>query len=603
MEKEPESCYEFGPFRLEARERRLFKTGNLVPIPPKVFDTLVVLVERRGRLVQKDEIMAAVWPSTVVGDISLARCISDLRKILEDGNGTRYIETVAKKGYRWVADVRLLPVDLGGAATTQERVWPWPRITLISAAVVVAAVIGWAVSRTHTEPVRSIAVLPMRPLDSSSHEESLELGLTDGLITGLSGSLDIPVRPTSSILKFAAGSFDPLAAGRELQVEGVLDSSLLKVGGRIRVGARLLLVRDGRALWAETFDESRDQLFRIQDEIVTRITPLLRRTPKTFKPVAFTPEPGYEEYLKGRYFWSLRNRSGVAKAVTYFQQAITANPSYSLAYAGLADAYVFEAGVSAASHEMIPLARQAAEEAIRLDPLLAEPHATLGLIAQNHELNWEQANSEYRKAIELNSRYVLARHWYAEFLGHLGRFRESAQEFEQAREIDPLSPAILNDMAKIDLFARDFNAASGHSSQALELNPQFYLAHVFLSYALARMGRCEQARKEHEEARKLEDSAYVASTLVWIEAACGDQQLAARLTAELVERTNRDWVSPLLIGLAYASFGDAAQAMSWLGKAIRDPDSDVLSLKLAPQVDPIRNDARFQQLLQRLKLQ
>jgi serine/threonine-protein kinase len=571
-----EGTYEFGPFLLETDQRRLFKNGEIVSVAPKVFETLIILIERRGRLVSKTELLAALWPSAIVEEGSLARNISDLRKILEERRGgNRYIETVAKIGYRWVAEVRVGEVR---RENVQSKLLSRVRLLTLGAATVLVVVSIWQLWRLQDEPVRSVAVLPLRPLDSNSHEERLEVGLTDSLITQLSGLVNIPVRPTTSVLRYLRAPVDPLAAGRDLKADAILDTSLLKSGDHVRVTARLLRVKDGRALWTGSFDEKREALSRIESAISSQLSVKLNGIALAASRTSIQHGPEYEDYLKGLYFWSQRTRASVRKSVDYFQRAIDTDPSYALAYVGLANAYLFEAGMDVPSRQVIPLARSAAERAIQLDPSLAEPHASLGLIAQNHELNWDKADSEYRKARDLNPQYALARHWYAEFLGHLGKFEESAKEFEEARRLDPVSPAIVNDEAKIDLYARNFKAAVTHSREAIELDPHFYLAHVFLSYALAKLGRCHEALDEHRQAAQLDNSAYVASTLVWIESVCGERQAAQSAMAELLERSNRDWVAPLNMGLAYASLGDSINALDWFDKAIEDPARIFLGL-------------------------
>ncbi len=469
--------FDFGEFRLNTAERSLKSSGHPVALAPKALDVLIVLVENHGRIVERNDLMRKVWPDTFVEDNNLAFNISVLRKLFgESGTSPRYIETVPKRGYRFVAEVREAvsmapgpapeqpgtidppdesPADKSKAVKTKPRALP--RLVLRWAAamlVVTASVLATAHFIAPEDALDSLAVLPFRALDTASTDESLEVGLTDALITRLSRSLSIPVRPVAAVLRYRDRLEDPLASGRALKVDAILEGTFQKHDGMIRSSVRLLRSRDGKVLYAGVFDQQVSELFRLEDALSTELAGALilklaasktgRATPAQRNPTA------YAAYLKGRYWWSQRTRESIHHAIDYFHEAIAADPTDALAYAGLADAYLLLPGVERIpASTMMPLARAAAERAIQIDPDLAEAHASLGLLAENYDLDWAAAEREFSTAIRLNPNYPTGRHWYAEYIGTMGRIGESEAQFERARNLDPLSAAIPADEAKI----------------------------------------------------------------------------------------------------------------------------------------------------------
>ncbi len=405
----------FGEFQLDTVERSLQSGGRSVPLAPKALDVLIVLVESRGKIVEKDDLIRQVWPNTFVEDNNLAFNVSVLRKLFgESGTSPRYIETVPRRGYRFVAQVRETVPD-AAPSENEDSVSPapprmetasvpgpsllrrfrLPALALLFLAIAVAA--GWRMAMPVASP-RSLAVLPFRALDLASADDSLEVGLTDSLITQLSRSLSIPVRPMSAVMRYRNRPEDPLGSGGALGVDAILEGTFQKHAGRIRSSVRLLRTRDGKVLYSEVFDQKTSELFLLEDSLTTELAGALslklapedrtRQGREKRNPVA------YAAWLKGRYYWNQRTSASIHRAIDFFHDAINADPSDALAYAGLADAYLLLPSTERIGNSgMMILARAAAERAIGIDPGLAEPHASLGLLsAMNYDADWAAAD-------------------------------------------------------------------------------------------------------------------------------------------------------------------------------------------------------------------
>ena len=590
--------YQFDRFRLEIESRQLLMDGKPVPLAPKVFDTLVLLVEHHGRLVSKRELMAALWPDVAVEEVNLARNISDLRKAL--GESASLIQTAPKHGYRFVGEVR------GDAPATPS---PQSRKNAVWAAAAIFALIvpagGWWLSRRDA-PVRSIAVLPFRHLDAGSADDALEIGLADSLITRFSGISDLVVRPSSATWRFTGKDQDPIAIGRQLQVDAILEGNLQREDGLLRVSVRLLRVRDGRALWSGSSTERWDQAFRVQEAIAGQFaTAMTLRLGRSRVPPGGTTasSEAYRAYVQGRMFWNRRTREGLTKAIDAFRQAVAADPSYALAHSGLADAHLMFAGYSLAPQdEHIPRARDAAAQALRLDPSLAAPHATLGLLAQNYSLDWEEAEREHRLAILLDPNYSTARHWYGELLSALGRFREAEAQLARAHELDPTSAIILADWSKMHLFAREWAKAVERAEAAVALDPGSFLAHYLLSATRLGQGRCREAEESNRRAVALGNGWFERVEAGWIDARCGRRGEAEKIASEMTDRAQTEYVSPMAFAMLYASLGDADRTFSWMEKSLDERVPGISALQQLFVFDPVRADPRFPAMVARLKL-
>lgn len=665
MEGQKKHFYEFGPFRVDPTKRLLLRDGTPQPLTPKAFDILLVLVRQDGQVIEKDDLMRAVWPDTVVEENNLTRNISALRKALGEGpQDHSYVVTVPGRGYSFVAGVKdvadepaALLVEkysrthlvveeeeennetggrddtgtrrVGETLTRKQdhfsRASRHPGVSsVIFKALVITAFAGLAVAlgyywpsgrfRRADEPrvaVGSIAVLPFKMIGADPANEYLGLGMADALITRLGNIRAVVVRPTSAVRKYTDPGQDPVAVGREQGVEAVLDGSMQRIEDRLRVTVQLVNVRSGAPLWAGKFDERFTDIFAVQDSISEQVARALMPELTGAEHARLTKRhtentEAYQLYLKGRYFWNKRNVEGFKKAIDYFQQAIDKDPNYALAYAGLADCYgVLTNYHVLAPNESIPKARVAALKALEIDETLAEAHCMLAGIKHEHEWDFPGAERLFKQAIMLNPNYATAHQWYAEFLTTMGRHPEAIAEIRKAQELDPLS-LIINVMVGATYhFARQYDESIEQSLKTIEMDSNFYYAHAFLGKAYAQKGMHEQAVAELQKATDLsEDDFLVVAWLGHAYAEAGKKGEALTVLKKLEGLSKRRYVSPADVALVYAGLGDKDQAFVWLEKAYekRDPFT-VKHLKVDPVFDSLHSDPRFRDLLRRTGLE
>ena len=558
MREQKPQVYGFDDFRLEVSNRQLLHDGRPVALPAKAFDMLVVLIENGGRLVGKDELFGRVWPDQIVEESNLAVHVSAIRKALgEKKDNPRYLVTVPGYGYRFTGNVLSLDEEEEevaiehrsvssmviessqgqadpdnnalikntqrvGELTASDGVVVIPRrravglraLLLGSLAVsVISAGAFLVLKRTSSPgttvsavPIKSIAVLPFKPLVASERDESLEIGMAETLITRLSRIGQLTVRPTSAVRQYNGLEQDAVAAGRELRVESVLDGSLQRAGDRLRVSVRLVRAADGQTLWSERFDESANDIFAVQDAISRKVAGALamklggEERARLSKHDTDSSE-AYELYLKGRYFWDKFTPADHQKATEYFNQAIAKDPSYAVAYAGLADTY----GASATNgwlrpNEAYPKAKLTVQKALSLDERLAEAHANLGALFMFYDLDWVSAEREYRRAIELNPDYEVTYEVYSYLLCALGRPDEGVTMARRALQVNPLSGPMANDLALAYYQARQYDAAIDQYQKTLEMEPTRGEALLGLGMVYEQKSMYEEAINQYQKA-------------------------------------------------------------------------------------------------------
>jgi DNA-binding winged helix-turn-helix (wHTH) protein/TolB-like protein/Tfp pilus assembly protein PilF len=651
MDKQDRCLYEFGPFRLDLAERLLLREDEPLPLTPIVFETLVVLVQRRGHLVERDELLKSLWPESFVEEGNLTNNISTLRKALGESKGNpQYIETVPKRGYRFIADVR----EVGGEGSelvveryiksrivveqeedtgAETEIAPvfTPKVIaakpsghrarfrqslVLAACFVLLGVAGltayfWRAGRSGAallgSTVKSIAVLPFKPLVAESRDESFELGMADTLITKLGGIRGVIVRPTSAVRRYTGLEQDAVAAGRELQVDAVLDGSLQWSDERVRVRVRLLSVRDGATLWAYQCDEYCTDIFAAQDAISEKLAGALAvkltSEEREFLAKRYTSNPAaYQAYVKGRLLWDNRTHDALKKALEYFNQAIASDPNYALAYAGLADTYNFLGSFDfLPPKESSPKAIRFATRALELDEGLAEAHTALASLLADYHRNWPEAEKHFKRAMALNSSYVTAHEWYALYLSCLGRHDEAIVEAERAQRLDPLSLGTNAGLGTRYYFAGRYNRAIEQYRKTLAIDPNFPLAHFCIGLVFERQGRYEEALAEARQARALGMKA--ASALIgYIYAVSGRRREARQVLDELNELSKREHVPAFARAYIYVGLGDKERAFELLEKAYADREWQLWLLKEEKMFDPLRSDSRFQGLLRRVGL-
>jgi DNA-binding winged helix-turn-helix (wHTH) protein/TolB-like protein/tetratricopeptide (TPR) repeat protein len=578
--------YTFGPFELDTEEQVLRRDGQPLPLKPKVFDLLVVLVENSGRVVCKDELMKQVWGGTFVEEGNLAVSVVKLRQALgESHNERRYIETVPRRGYRFVACV------------TEEQGDGTDLVAIPAGMPLISG--GAAGARKGT-----IAVLPFK-LIGTTGDEYLGLGLADALITRLSNLRQVTVRPTSSIRTYD-GAQDPVSAGKELRVEWVLDGSLQKSGRRIRVTVQLVNVVDGVLGWAGKFDEKFTDIFAVEDSISERVVISLavRLTDKEKSLLAkrYTESAGaYEAYLKGRYFLEKRTTEGCKKAIEYFEQAIAIDPNYALAYTGVAGCYT-TLGTIFPSPECNPRAERAALSALQLDAGLSEAHASLGLV-KTRQWDWLCAETEFKSAIELNPNNATVHATYAIYLAEVGRASEALREIRTAQALDPISLIINSQLGSLLYLTRRYEEGVQQFHKTLEMDADFAVARFSLGNVYEVQGKYEDALREYQRSQAgLGNLAEFTACVGRIQAFSGRREQALNAIDDLRGLSKVRYVQPTLIALIYGALGDQDEAFRWLEQAYMERDEDLCLLKVDPRLDGLRGDPRFYSLLQRVGL-
>ena len=646
MSQQIKRSYEFGPFRIDTVNRLLLRGGEPVPLKAKAVETLLVLVESKGQVLEKDELMQALWPDSFVEEANLTQNIYMLRKALGDNS---YIETVPRRGYRFTAHVRqwdYTPSDLvlreqtrtsliieeedeintdvdssitnvpaaPGATNPASRV---TRQALIAGLIIIVlatlATYVWRQNRSaragSITSIKSIAVLPFKTLQVESGDEYLGLGMADALITKLSRLGRVIVRPTSAVRKYADLDQGADRAGQELGVDAVLEGTIQHSENGVRVTVRLMRIADGRIMWADQFDEPLTSVFRLQDSISARATDVLalKLSSEEEKRLArnYTSDAeAYQLYLKGRYFWNKRTEQDLKRGIESFQQAIAHDSNYALAYTGLADAYLQLPGYSGtASMEVYPRAKAAAAKAIELDNTLAEAHNSVAGVLSYFEWDWPAAEEEYRRALALDPNYAAAHHRLGVQLAAMGRFDEALYELKRAQELDPLSLITNAILAATYYEARRYDEAVAQLQKTLELDGNFTVAHLGLGRTYEQQGLDDQAFLAYLKWRSLSgDSGEILAEMQRAYAAGGLKSFHSQRLKTLLTQAEQRHVRPTEIAAIYARLGEKDQAIQWLERAVSEHEGEVVWLKVLPEYDSLRSEARFTRLLERVKL-
>jgi DNA-binding winged helix-turn-helix (wHTH) protein/TolB-like protein/tetratricopeptide (TPR) repeat protein len=641
--------YQFGPFRIDAEKRVLLREGEAVPLKPKAFDALLVLVQHHGEVLEKDVLMDMLWPDSDVEESNLPQHISTLRKTLGEGpNERRYIVTVPGRGYRFAADVEefdesqdlivgrytkstFLVRDRDDSSDESGRSIPAPGIISNRGRFIFATIIVLAVSallayglwrlvsdkpedqhRLESQPLqiayKSVAVLPFRHLGAEG-DEYLGLGIADSLITRLSNLLEIKVRPTSAVLKYGDGSKEAVEVGRELGVETVLEGSIRRSGESLRVTVQLVRVEDGSPLWAEKFDERFTDIFKIEDSIsgrvAERLVPKLTGEQKEILVRHHTDNiEAYQLFMKGRYFMTQRNLESIQKGIGYIQKAITIDQNYALAYAGLSQAYLLLPITSdVPSKEILPVARQAIMKALEIDDTLADAHVSLAGIKYWMEWDWKGSEEDCKRAIELNPNHPGAHFRYAHVLSSIGQHTEAIEQARRALEIDPVSPLTNLFLGQFLYQARQYDQAIEPLRNALEIAPNDWLARLNLGKVYVQQRKYGEAIAEFQRAREFsgtntETIAVMGHAL----AVSGKRSEAQRVLDELKGMSKQRYVPPYNIAIVYVGLGEKQQALAWLEKAYEDRDVRLVFLNVEPKWDALRAEERFTDLIRRMGL-
>src|SRR6266571_3467915 len=567
-----DDLFQFGSFRLDAGERVLLRDGRLVPLPAKVLNTLLVLVRNNGHVVEKDVLMKEVWPDEYVEEGNLAQHIFMLRRALgESTENPRYIETVPRRGYRFVAKM-IEPEE-----------------------------------KAHDEGIDSLAVLPFINASNDPNMEYLSDGVTESIMNSLSRLPQLKVMARSTVFRYKGAGIDPREAGHSLGVRAVIMGIVQQLGEQLVISAELVDAEDGSRIWGEQYHRKSSDILSLQDELTWEISEKLRlrlsgeqkkRLTKRFT----ENREAYEFYLKGRHAWGRRAIEDLKKGVEYFQHAIAEDPNYSLAHAGIADCLVL-LGLFGADNprEIMPQARAAAMKAIKLDESLGEAYASLGQIKLIYDWDWSAARANFQQAVSLNPTYPTAHQWHGEYLVSMGLFDQGVVELKRARDLDPLSLIINTNLGLNFYFARRYDLAIEQLECALELEPNFFRAHLHLGMCYERKLMYREAIAELEKARSISENSWTLAGLGHCHASFGARAEAEKFLDQLLELSRRQFVSCVTIAVVYAGFGNRVdQAMEWLERAYEERSGLLIWLKVWPIFDHLRSDARFVRLLRRI---
>jgi len=657
MNTSPKQFFEFGPFRIDTVKRLLLRDGEPIALKSKCFETLLALVESRGQVLEKDELMRRIWPDTIVEESNLTGYISTLRKALgENPQEHRYIVTVPGRGYSFVAEVKEireesaelilqeqshlgLIAEEGEVETSLEREgrsfpplrrlsvfpisWRWRRNWLVivaglalfslAAIIVVVERVAYFSSTKSDKAIHSLAILPFTSDGNDPDVESLADGIANDLANRLSRLPTLTVISSSAVSRFKtrgrqAGAPDAQAVGREFKVAAVVVGKVAQRGDRIYINVELIDARNNGHLWGEQYDRKIVDIFGAQEDIANGVSNRLRLslTDEEQNPAAKRGTESieaYRAYLKGRHSWNKRTEEGLREAIKFFDRVREVDPNCALAYAGLADSYqilVFHGALS--PMEYFPRAKAAAEKAIGIDNNLAEAHTALAYMKYVYDWDWAGADAEFKQAIKLNPNYATAHQWYGEYLGQMGHFDEGLDERKKALRLDPLSPIITSQQGYSYLDARRYDSAIEEFRKASELYPDFSLAHDFLSYALALNGLYDDAIAERQKAITLTNDSYHFTGLAMIYAKSGRRVEAQKLLTEIILNSKNRYYPLAHIAAVYAALDDKDKAFQWLDKAYQRKDWAMVRLKVEPVFDSLRSDARFSDLLKRMKL-
>jgi len=582
--------YQFGPFCLDAGERVLLRDGRLVPLPAKVVSTLLTLVLSRGQLVEKDVLIEKVWPDEFVEEGNLAQHIFMLRKALgESVENAKYIETVPRRGYRFVAPVSERRKEFAEVTGDVSK-----RVTLKKD------------TPERLADIPSIAVLPFETLGATTQDEYLGLGIADALITRLSKLKKVKVRPTSAVRN--ATKDNAVSAGRALKVATVLEGTIQKWDEYIRVTVQLVSIRDGTTLWAERFDEKFTNIFEIEDSIseqaAAALTVQLTAEEQELLAKRYTENTqAHQAYLKGRYFFERRSQEGLTKSIEYFELAIRIDPYYAIAYAGLAECYCMLSSFDLLPpNNSMPKAKEAALKALSIEPNLAEAHAALGWILLN-DWEWAAAEREFKLAIELNANYATGHHYYALYLRHMRRFEASLAESKKSQELDPTSAGRKATEGVTLYCAGHYDEAIEELRRALELDVNSTIAHYGLARVYVQQGMYDAAITEYERTISVfGKSTELLAHLGYVYAVSGKREAAIKALEELAASSNSGYVPSFYIALIHVGLDQKEEAFEWLEKAYQERDVNLVSLAVEPTFKSLREDPRFTRLLQLMRL-
>jgi TolB-like protein/DNA-binding winged helix-turn-helix (wHTH) protein/Tfp pilus assembly protein PilF len=660
--------FQFGDgYELDLGAYELRRDGRALRLPRIPMEVLRLLIEQRGNLVTREEIIERIWGREVFVDTdnSINAAVRKIRQVLnDDADEPDFIQTIPAKGYRFVALVtemglapgnssvsaeaaataetmrmpeglgpdqiipdRTSPPQIGSAAVSGSpaniKVLAWQRWAIGSAIALllvtaIAIYAGWFRRQASLPPATRVmlAVLPFENLTGDPGQEYFSDGLTEEMISQL-GDLDpthLGVIARTSVMHYKHSQDSIPQIGKDLGVQYVIEGSVRRDSERVRITAQLIQVKDQSHLWAREYDRDLGHLLQLQAEIAREVANEIEFSLSGRRPIEAAREAvgpagansyeAYDQYLKGRYFWNKRTADGFRQAADYFQQAIDKDPNYGRAYAGLADTFtLMTTWYIGPQSELMPKARTAALRALELDESLAEAHASLALIKENYDYDWAGAEKEFRRAIQLGPQYASAHQWYAEFLSWQGRFEEAFAESERARQLDPLSPIIAADYASILYNSRQYDSAVRQCLSVLDLDPNFHHARDLMIPSYLQLGKYDAAVDEINRWAARDQGPWVWATRAAVYSRLGHAEEARRELMKIEHLPGSRADRTPTLLVAYSGTGQNDRVIELLQRAYSEHSNAVVQIKVDPMYDPIRSDPRFRDLLRRVGLE
>jgi TolB-like protein/DNA-binding winged helix-turn-helix (wHTH) protein len=621
----------FGVYELDLKNGELRKAGQRLKLQPQPFKVLAILAVRAGETVTREEIQRQVWGEELFVDFErgLNVCIQQIRGALnDDADAPRYIETLPKRGYRFLVPVQKLetPAQAAPAGVVSQQIPAVPStyskvklfrlgVTLVAGFLLISAFLYFAsISnrfpfRNAAKSIRSVAVLPFDNFSGNPEQQYFADGMTEALIAELGQIRDLRVPSRTSVMLYKRANKPLRQIARELAVDALVEGSVKRSGDRVEITVQLLDGPQDRHLWGGTYDRDSRDVFALQDELARAITAELKisfspQEQQHLKSAAPVNADAYVAYLHGRYYWYKRTIEGFQKSIQYYEQAVAADSNYAPAYAGLADAYALlgsSPNDGLPPNEAMPKAKAAAQKALQLDDGLAEAHASFAYINMVYDWNWALAEKEFKRAIELNPNYAGVHEWYAQFLAARGRESESLSEMNRARDADPLLVLMHAAVAEALYYSRRYDDVISQCQQTLELDPGYPLAHFHLGRAYMAKNMYPEAIAEYQKAQaSLGETPALVMAVGYANAKAGNRAAARKALEELRAQSKRKYVPALYFAAMYTGLGDSDAGMSWLEKAYREHSDYLIYLNVDPMADSLRSSPRFQAILQKI---
>jgi len=612
----------FGVFELDLKTGELRRAGVRVKLQPQPFKALALLASRAQEMVSREELYAHIWGDTIVEEQNLNFCIKQIRDALgDDADSPRYIETLPKRGYRFLVAVEGLPKpgEPGPVPPAPDpRPRPWRAALLWIAVLAGAGLVLFLVrdrlpfwpGRPHPSERMMLLVLPFDNMSGDASQEYFSDGLTEEMITQLGrlnpDRLGVLARNTAMTYKDTKKSVTEI--GKEVKVNYILEGSVRRAGNHVRISAQLIQVSDQNHLWAENYERGVEDVLAIQSEVARRIADslafeLLPAGQAALERPAVNPD-AYDAYFRGRYQWNKRTPEALRRSIEFYQEAVAADPNYALAYAGLADSYMLLASIpydELPPHDAMPKAKAAAVRALALDDSLGQAHAALAYAKLVYDRDWHAADREFRRAIELNPGYATAHQWYAIYFWVTGQPDRALEEIQTAQALDPYSLVISLTRGWHYYYQRQYDLAIDDLSDTVRMEPAFFAGHFHLGMAYLQAGKPAEAVAELEQAVTLSGgSPLCRASLAYAYAVTGKKAEARRILDELAQLSKRRYVPALYPAAIYAGLGETDRALDWLEKASEERSDHFIFIGLEPTFDSLRAQPRFQALLRRV---